>query len=172
MWRAIEKEISKLLRNITLRIVNKVKHETLSNRNASTVFGIPRSTSQSKMIQNHIGKVGRWPVLTNIKVEVVPTRVEFWLDILDLTWSTNFTWSILEYFVPFWPINHLLTDISPSHVTGFLLYPLKTSEKQWFPNVFRGYRKKLVAWNGLKGSMLKYLKKFWKSLANNKNRSS
>ena len=29
------------------------------------------------------------------------------------------------------------------------LYPLKTSENQWFYYVFSGYRKRSVAWNGL-----------------------
>ena len=30
---------------------------------------------------------------------------------------------------------------NPSHATGLFLYPLKTSEKQRFSDVFRGYRK-------------------------------
>ena len=39
--------------------------------------------------------------------------------------------------------------INPFHATGLFLYPLETSEKLWFSDVFRGYRKRLVAWNGL-----------------------
>ena len=31
----------------------------------------------------------------------------------------------------------------------FFLYPLKTSENLWLSDVFRGYRKRPVAWNGL-----------------------
>ena len=37
----------------------------------------------------------------------------------------------------------------PFHVIGLFLYPLKT-ENLWFPNVFREYREKPVAWNGFK----------------------
>ena len=29
--------------------------------------------------------------------------------------------------------------------TGLFLYPLKISEKLWFPDVFRGYRKRVAA---------------------------
>ena len=43
--------------------------------------------------------------------------------------------------------------INPSHATGLesdlFLYPLKTSENQRFSDVFRGYKKRSVAWNGL-----------------------
>ena len=39
--------------------------------------------------------------------------------------------------------------INSVHVTGLFLYPLKTSENQRFSYVFRGYRKRPVAWNGL-----------------------
>ena len=35
------------------------------------------------------------------------------------------------------------------HATGFVLYPLKTSENLCFSDFFRGYRKRPVAWNGL-----------------------
>ena len=34
-------------------------------------------------------------------------------------------------------------------VTGLLLHPLKISENLWFSDVFRRYRKRSVAWNGL-----------------------
>ena len=39
--------------------------------------------------------------------------------------------------------------ISPHHTTGLFLYPLKTLEIQCFSDVFRGYKKRPVAWNGL-----------------------
>ena len=42
----------------------------------------------------------------------------------------------------------------PFHATGFVLYTLKTSQNQRFFDVFRGYRKKSVAWNGLYGLLL------------------
>ena len=35
------------------------------------------------------------------------------------------------------------------HATGLFLYLLKKSENIWFSGVFRGYRKRPVAWNGL-----------------------
>ena len=35
--------------------------------------------------------------------------------------------------------------------SGFCLYPQEASEKQWFPDVFRGYRKRPMASNGLRG---------------------
>ena len=38
---------------------------------------------------------------------------------------------------------------NPFHVTGLFLYPRKISENLWFPDVFRGYRKRPVARNGL-----------------------
>ena len=37
----------------------------------------------------------------------------------------------------------------PFHATGLFLYPLKTLENQRFYDVFREYRKRSVAWNGL-----------------------
>ena len=42
------------------------------------------------------------------------------------------------------------TFINPFHATGLFWYPLKTSENLWFSDVFRGYRKRPVARNGLK----------------------
>ena len=40
-------------------------------------------------------------------------------------------------------------DVNPFHSASHFLYPLKTSENLWFSNVFRGYRKRPVAWFGL-----------------------
>ena len=37
------------------------------------------------------------------------------------------------------------------HATGIFQYPLKTSENLWFSDVFRGYWKRPMAWNGLNG---------------------
>ena len=36
------------------------------------------------------------------------------------------------------------------HITGLFLYPLKTLGNIWLSDVFRGSRKRPVAWNGLK----------------------
>ena len=38
---------------------------------------------------------------------------------------------------------------NPCHVTRLSLYLLKTLRNHWFSDVFRGYRKRLVAWDGL-----------------------
>ena len=51
-------------------------------------------------------------------------------DYVDITWMK------LTHFVP---------------ATGLFRYPLKKSENQRFSDVFRGYRKRPVSWNGLKG---------------------
>ena len=40
--------------------------------------------------------------------------------------------------------------LNPFHATDFFLYPLKTSENHGFSDVFRGYRKRPVTWNGLR----------------------
>ena len=39
--------------------------------------------------------------------------------------------------------------LNPFHATGVFLYPLKTSENGRSSDVFRGYRKRPVALNGL-----------------------
>ena len=47
-------------------------------------------------------------------------------------------------------MNLFKVSINLFHATGIFLYPLKTSKNQRFFDIFRGYRKKPVAWNGLK----------------------
>ena len=60
------------------------------------------------------------------------------------------------WFVPFSVKLNLFTVILAAllinqfHVAGLFFYPLKTSENQRFSDVFKGYRKKLMAWNGLR----------------------
>ena len=59
---------------------------------------------------------------------------------------------MLFFFPKLWKVLpdcsvHLLHFVfNPFHVTGLLRYPLKTSEN--FSDVFRGYWKRPVAWNG------------------------
>ena len=55
---------------------------------------------------------------------------------------------IISYFFPL-SIKLRLILINLFNVTGFFLYPLKTWENLWFSDVFRGHRKRPVAWNGL-----------------------
>ena len=47
----------------------------------------------------------------------------------------------------------LTNAFNPFHATGLFLYPLTTSENQDF-YIFRGYRKRPVAWNGLRNALL------------------
>ena len=47
-----------------------------------------------------------------------------------------------------------LPVINPSHATSLFQYLLKTSENHWFSDVFRGYQKRPVAWNGLISLMM------------------
>ena len=46
-------------------------------------------------------------------------------------------------------VHYRVIDVIPFHNTGLLLYPSKTSENLRFFDVFRGYRKWSVTWNGL-----------------------
>ena len=47
-------------------------------------------------------------------------------------------------------------SINLFHATGLFRYPLKASENLWFFHVFRGYRRRLVAWNGLIKNVLSF----------------
>ena len=47
-----------------------------------------------------------------------------------------------------------LPVINPFHATSLFQYLLKTSENHWFSDVFRGYQKRPVAWNGLISLMM------------------
>ena len=46
-----------------------------------------------------------------------------------------------------------MEEFNPFYTTGIFLYPLKTLENERFSDVFRGYRKKPVAWNGFIGQL-------------------
>ena len=64
---------------------------------------------------------------------------------------------VWTYFTPFSSgstVNFEHINASWVHATTLFLYPLKTSENQRFPDVFRGYRKWLVACSGLKVNVL------------------
>ena len=64
--------------------------------------------------------------------------------------STNYTNNVTAY-VKNWHsrLTGVYKSINPFHVTGLFGYLLKTSENLWFRDVFRGYRKRPVTWNGL-----------------------
>ena len=57
---------------------------------------------------------------------------------LGLVMDTNMSLSMI-----------MVIYINPFHATKLFWYPLKTSENQRFSDVFRGYQKRSVAWNGL-----------------------
>ena len=67
---------------------------------------------------------------------------------MNLLWTFSFDHKAADNF------------ISPLHATGLFLYPLKASENQRFSDVFKGYRKRPVAWNGLIKSV-PYPELFW-----------
>ena len=48
----------------------------------------------------------------------------------------------------------------PFHATGLFRYLLKTSENHWFSDVFKGYRKRPVVWNGLKSCQISMMALF------------
>ena len=50
---------------------------------------------------------------------------------------------------------------NPFHATGLFLYFQKTSEKQRFSDVLRGYRKRSVAWKLLTILEHGFLERFW-----------
>ena len=67
---------------------------------------------------------------------------------------------LTTYFWPLFPLNFPcfkrrmkgnigLKQINSFHATGLFLYPLNISENFRFFDVFRGYRKRPVAWNEL-----------------------
>ena len=53
--------------------------------------------------------------------------------------------------VTLWSFDNSFSCIpfNPFHATALFLYPLKTAENLRFCDVFKGYRKRRVAWNGL-----------------------
>ena len=55
-------------------------------------------------------------------------------------------------------LNSSITCFSLTHFMPFVSFytPLKTSENQRFSDVFRGYRKRPVAWNGLTFPIITY----------------
>ena len=52
--------------------------------------------------------------------------------------------------------------VNQFHATDFFWYALKTSEDPWFSDVFRGYQKRSVAWNGLR--IIIWIGNYWKLL--------
>ena len=44
--------------------------------------------------------------------------------------------------------HHVGLVTNPFHATGLFLYPLDSSGNLWFSDVFRGYRKRPILWDG------------------------
>ena len=76
---------------------------------------------------------------------MVGFKQTIYLQIFQRLFSTNFTWSILEYFVPNIP---LLT-----HLGALFLYytPWKSQKTKgtYTYDIFRGHRNSTLVWNGL-----------------------
>ena len=83
-----------------------------------------------------------------------------WLTPLE--WQKKYTHWLLKvfYFIYFWGLGvwgshsfsfpfSFLFLFNSFHATGLFLYLLKTSENLWFSDVFRRYRKRPMAPNGL-----------------------
>ena len=77
------------------------------------------------------------------------------LSSLYINMSTCILWPVsLHLLILIWTYFHLpdkvlLIWFSTFHATDLFWYSLKTSENFWFADVFRGYQKRSVAWNGL-----------------------
>ena len=57
------------------------------------------------------------------------------------------TWNRSTKFV----VKHMVAitlNINPFHATDLFLYPEKISENLWFSDIFWGYRKRSLTWNG------------------------
>ena len=62
----------------------------------------------------------------------------FWIRL----WPWHCPWFHIDFF-------RAIKRLNPFHTTDLFWYPQKTSENLWFSNVFKGYQKRPVAWNGL-----------------------
>ena len=87
-----------------------------------------------------------------------------WLKTLEqfVGSSREIVWVCLA-ILRFWDLKRvfflfisILTSFNPYHTTGLLLCSLGLSENQSLSEVFRGYGKRLVAWNGATNSCFKY----------------
>ena len=70
-------------------------------------------------------------------------------NVLVLYYTLCNFYNILIFFILQKYFNRAVYLLNPFHATGLFLYPLKTSEKLWFSDIFRVYRKRPMAWNGL-----------------------
>ena len=108
-------------------------------------YSICKSNIWGKVFKNGRKKIcGRQPLKNFKSYGLLRQRIS--LQIFKRLSSTNFTWSILEYFAPY--INNFsLTITSLSFIS---IPPLKMSGNLWFSHVFRGYRNGTLVSNGLK----------------------
>ena len=82
------------------------------------------------------------------------TRTCAYQGVQNFSFSENFTYILNEWALTWQAYFRMNNSMSHSIFIHFMpqrfiLYPLKTSENQRFSVVFRGYRKRPVAWNGL-----------------------
>ena len=76
-------------------------------------------------------------------------NTEEWCKIWGETGLYSEKW--YEEFGKFWPNTWKSQNLyfNPLHTTDIFWYPLETLENQRFSDVFRGYQKISVTWNGL-----------------------
>ena len=77
-----------------------------------------------------------WQIKFSVMYVHVLTRVLHYLFV-----------NLLSYYNILHKLNKKFLD--PFHATDLFWYPLKTSENQRFSDVFRGYQKRSMTWNGL-----------------------
>ena len=76
--------------------------------------------------------------------------------LLDYFGHDRYLFKVKTMIFPILLLLHVsrLYQANPFHTTSLFLYPLKTSKNLCFSDVFRGYRKRPVAWNGLRNVIL------------------
>ena len=80
--------------------------------------------------------------------ETIYTVSNFWILIVFVTFVFSSYKTNQIFFMNLSQTISVLFD--PFHFTDLFWYPLKTSKNLGFSDVFRGYQKREVAWNGLR----------------------
>ena len=131
---------------------NHLRVEIPNEKFLSRVCFIFKNASNFRTISKEIRK---YQIASNHCVKSVEIRSYFW-SVLSCIQSGIYEPEITPYLDPFHSVEIasnilriMANFINPYYATDLVWYPLKTSENLWFSDVFRGYQKRLVAWNGL-----------------------
>ena len=88
-----------------------------------------------------------------------------WFRISTKYWCREWKYCFWYWLYPLKqrPMFNFIKMVNQFHATSLFRYLLKTSENQRFSNVFRGYRKRPVAWHELMNTeVFTYvIKKYW-----------